>query len=36
MADHLSPMVLMYLEQSGLMGPQVATAPDMPFVGWWP
>jgi hypothetical protein len=36
MADHMSPMVLMYLEQSGLMGPQVATAPDMPFVGWWP
>ena len=35
MADHLSPMVIMYLEQSGLMGPQVATAPDMPVTGWW-
>jgi hypothetical protein len=35
MAEHLSPLVIMYLEQSGLMGPQVATAPDMPFVGWW-
>ncbi len=35
MADHLSPMVIMYLEQSGLMGPQVATAPDVPVTGWW-
>ena len=35
MADHLSPLVIMYLEQSGLMGPQVATAPDMPLMGWW-
>lgn len=35
MDDHLSPMVIMYLEQSGLMGPQVATAPDMPVTGWW-
>lgn len=35
MADHLSPLVIMYLEQSGLMGPQVATAPDMPLIGWW-
>lgn len=31
MADSLSPLVLMYLEQSGLMAPQVATGPD----GWW-
>lgn len=31
MADNLSPLVLMYLEQSGLMAPQVATGPD----GWW-
>ncbi len=30
MADNLSPLVLMYLEQSGLMAPQVATGPD-----WW-
>jgi hypothetical protein len=35
MSDHLSPMVIMYLEQSGLMGPQVATAPDVPVTGWW-
>lgn len=35
MADHLSPLVIMYLEQSGLMGPQVATAPDVPVTGWW-
>lgn len=35
MAGNISPMVLMYLEQSGLMNPQVATAPDMPVVGWW-
>ena len=35
MADSLSPMVIMYLEQSGLMAPQVATAPDMPMIGWW-
>ena len=36
MAGNISPMALMYLEQSGLMAPQVATAPDMPMVGWWP
>lgn len=35
MADSLSPMVIMYLEQSGLMAPQVNTAPDMPMIGWW-
>ena len=31
MAENLSPLVTMYLEQSGLMAPQVATGPD----GWW-
>ena len=36
MADNIAPMAVMYLEQSGLMNPQVATAPDMPMVGWWP
>lgn len=36
MADNIAPMALMYLEQSGLMNPQVATAPDMPLVRWWP
>lgn len=35
MAGNISPMALMYLEQSGLMNPQVATAPDMPVYGWW-
>ena len=35
MADYLAPLVVMYLEQSGLMAPQVETAPDMPLVGWW-
>ena len=35
MAGNISPMCIMYLEQSGLMNPQVATAPDMPLVGWW-
>lgn len=33
MVDHISPMVRMYLEQSGLMNPQVVTAPDMPMIG---
>lgn len=35
MASHLSPMVIAYLEQTGLMAPQVPTAPDMPLIGWW-
>lgn len=35
MAEHISPMASMYLEQSGLMNPQVATGPDMPFIGGW-
>lgn len=35
MADYISPLAIMYLEQSGLMGPQVATAHDMPVFGWW-
>lgn len=30
MAENISPLVLMYLEQTGLMAPQVATGPD-----WW-
>ena len=34
MAENLSPLVMMYLEQSGLIGPQVETGPDMPL-GWW-
>ena len=35
MANNISPLAIMYLEQSGLMNPQVNTAPDMPMVGWW-
>jgi hypothetical protein len=34
MSGNLSPMVMLYLEQTGLMAPQVETAADMPFVGW--
>lgn len=34
MAQNLSPMAILYLEQTGLIAPQVETAPDMPFVGW--
>lgn len=36
MADYIAPMALAYLEQSGLMAPQVALAPDLPLVGGWP
>lgn len=36
MADNIAPMAIMYLEQSGLMNPQVETAPDMPIFGGWP
>ena len=35
MADKISPMTVLYLEQTGLLAPQVETAPDMPFVGWF-
>ena len=35
MAENLSPMVLLYLEQTGLLNPQVETGIDMPFVGWY-
>ena len=31
----VSPMALGYLEQTGLMNPQVFTAPEPPAVGWW-
>lgn len=33
MSGHISPMALQYLEQSGLMNPQVATMPEAPW-GW--
>ena len=35
MADYIAPLCLMYLEQSGLMGAQVATGPDIPLIGGW-
>ena len=35
MAEHISPMALMYLEQTGLMNPQVETFPQMPVLGGW-
>ena len=35
MSMHISPMVTTYLEQTGLLNPQVETAPDMPLIGWW-
>lgn len=35
MSGNLSPMAIMYLEQSGLMNPQVGTAPDLPLIGRW-
>ena len=31
----VSPMALGYLEQTGLMNPQVFTAPEPPAIGWW-
>lgn len=33
-SDCVSPLAAMYLEQTGLLAPQVDTAPDMPN-GWW-
>ena len=35
LSAYISPMARAYLEQTGLMNPQVATAPDMPLIGWW-
>lgn len=35
MAEHLSPMVMMYLEQSGLCNPQVQTMREPLSIGWW-
>lgn len=34
LAGLIAPMAIAYLEQTGLMAPQVETAVDMPFVGW--
>lgn len=36
MVDSIAPMARMYLEQTGLMNPQVPTLPEMSIVGlWW-
>lgn len=35
MAAHISPMVVLYLEQTGLLNPQVETFPQMPLLGGW-
>jgi len=35
MADNISPMAIMYLEQTGLMNPSVPVAPAEPLIGWW-
>ena len=35
LSGNISPLAIMYLEQTGLMNPQVATGPDMPLIGRW-
>lgn len=35
MAEHISPMAVLYLEQTGLLSPQVFTAGEPPVAGWW-
>lgn len=35
MADAISPMAILYLEQTGLMNPQADVLPDMPMIGGW-
>ena len=35
MAAAISPMALAYLEQTGLLNPQVPTAPEPMIAGWW-
>ena len=35
MANNISPLAVLYLEQSGLLNPAVPVAPDMPMIGWW-
>lgn len=35
LADYIAPLCMAYLEQSGLMGAQVATGPDIPLIGGW-
>lgn len=35
LSDSIAPAALMYLEQTGLMNPQVPTAPEPSLIGWW-
>lgn len=35
MSEHISPLALMYLEQTGLMNPAVPVTPSQPLQGWW-
>lgn len=35
MSEYISPLALMYLEQTGLMNPAVPVAPSQPMQGWW-
>ena len=35
LSDNIAPAALMYLEQTGLMNPQVPTAPEPSLIGWW-
>ena len=35
LAGAISPMAAAYLEQTGILNPQVPTGLDMPLVGWW-
>lgn len=35
MAEHISPMAVLYLEQTGLLNPQVQTMREPYAVGWW-
>ena len=35
MAESISPLALMYLEQTGLMYPGVPTSRSEPLTGWW-
>lgn len=35
LSSNISPLVIMYLEQTGLLNPQIPTASEPPVVGWW-
>ena len=35
LSDSIAPEALLYLEQTGLMNPQVPTAPEPSLIGWW-